>query len=173
MTLEESQYNKDQLDFLNQFYRKIRNWEEEATTDISVHSFLENMEAELESGEMGSLQQDAEVGPDVVKVMTVHGSKGLEFKYVFITNLVHLRFPSTERRDPITMPEEFIKEQLPTGDAHLQEERRLFYVALTRAKQAVYLTWAKDYGGASKKKPSRFIDEIKISSTILSYQKTA
>jgi len=171
LTLEESQYNKDQLDFLNQFYRKIRNWEEEATTDISVHSFLENMEAELESGEMGSLQQDAEVGPDVVKVMTVHGSKGLEFKYVFITNLVHLRFPSTERRDPITMPEEFIKEQLPTGDAHLQEERRLFYVALTRAKQAVYLTWAKDYGGASKKKPSRFIDEIKISSQEISSQK--
>jgi len=164
LTLEQNQYNKEQLHFLNQFYRKVRAWEEEAIQSASVHDFLELIEMELESGELGALQYDAEAGPDVVKVMTVHGAKGLEFKYVFVTNLVHLRFPSTERRDPIEVPEEFIKEELPSGDAHLQEERRLFYVALTRAKQAVYLTWAKDYGGAREKKPSRFIDEIEIAS---------
>ena len=163
LTLEETQYTREQLNFLNQFFRKIRSWEEEAL-DTSVHQFLEQMDMELESGEQGSMQQDADAGPDAIKVMTIHGSKGLEFKYVFITNLVHLRFPSTERRDPIAMPEEFIKEQLPTGNAHLQEERRLFYVALTRAKQAVYLTWAKDYGGMRERKPSRFIEEIKIAS---------
>jgi DNA helicase-2/ATP-dependent DNA helicase PcrA len=96
--------------------------------------------------------------------MTVHGSKGLEFKYIFVTNMVHLRFPSTSRKDPIEIPEEFIKEDLPTGDAHLQEERRLFYVALTRAKRGVYLTLAKDYGGTREKKPSRFIEELNIAS---------
>ena len=117
---------------------------------------------------MGAMQYDAEAGPDVVKIMTVHGSKGLEFKHVFITNLVHLRFPSTERRDPIEVPDIFIKETLPQGDAHLQEERRLFYVALTRAKESVYLTWAKNYGGALDKKQSRFIEELKLASTIIS-----
>ena len=161
LTLEESQYTREQLNFLNQFFRKMRSWEEEAL-DSSVHEFLRTMDMELESGEQGSMQQDTEAGPDAIKVMTIHGSKGLEFKYVFITNLVHLRFPSMERRDPISVPEEFIKEQLPTGDAHLQEERRLFYVALTRAKSAVYLTWAKDYGGARERKPSRFVEEIDI-----------
>jgi DNA helicase II / ATP-dependent DNA helicase PcrA len=164
LTIEENQYNRDQLHFLNQFYRKLRTWEEEVVEGGSVHDFLETIDMELDSGEMGALQYDAEAGPDVVKVMTVHGSKGLEFKYIFITNLVHLRFPSTQRRDPIEMPEEFIKEDLPTGDAHLQEERRLFYVALTRAKQGAFLTWAKDYGGAREKKPSRFIEEINIAS---------
>ena len=162
LTIEQNQYNSDQLHFLNQFFKKIRNWEEESIADSSVHKFLENLEMEIQSGEMGALQFDAESGPDVVKVMTVHGAKGLEFKYVFITNLVHLRFPSVERRDPIEIPEKLIKEELPKGDAHLQEERRLFYVAMTRAKAKVYLTWAKNYGGASSKKPSRFIDEIKI-----------
>jgi len=159
LTLETNQYNKDQLYFLNQFYKKVRNWETEAIS-ASLHEFLAMMNWELESGEQGSLEYDEEAGPDVVKVMTVHGAKGLEFKYVFVTNLVHLRFPSIQRRDAIAMPEAFIKETLPQGDAHLQEERRLFYVALTRAKEAVYLTGAKDYGGAQTKKPSRFIDEI-------------
>ena len=164
LTIEQNQYNTDQLHFLNQFFRKVRTWEEESIEDTSVHNFLETLDMEMQSGEMGAMQFDAEAGPDVVKVMTVHGAKGLEFKYVFITNLVHLRFPSTSRRDPIEMPEQFIKEDLPSGDAHLQEERRLFYVAMTRAKEAVYLTWAKNYGGSTTKKPSRFIDEIKIAS---------
>jgi len=163
LTIEETQYTREQLHFLNQFFKKIRTWEEE-NQGLGLHDFLEMMELELESGEQGALQLDAEAGPDVVKVMTIHGAKGLEFKYVFITNLVHLRFPTTERRDPIEMPQDFIKETLPSGDAHLQEERRLFYVALTRAKSAVYLTWAKDYGGAREKKPSVFLSEIDIKS---------
>jgi len=162
LTIEQTAYNQEQLNYLNQFYKKVRAWEEEALQGATVHEFLQAFDLELESGEAGSLAQDTEEGPDVVKVMTVHGAKGLEFKYVFVTNLVHLRFPSTERRDPIELPEEFIKEKLPTGDAHLQEERRLFYVALTRAKQAVFLTLAKDYGGQRQKKPSQFLAELNL-----------
>ena len=162
LTIEDSQSNKEQLDFLNQFFNELREWEEESLGTESIHNFLEKMEMKLESGELGSIQYDIESGPDVVKVMTIHGSKGLEFKYVFITNLVHLRFPSIEKKDPIEMPLEFIKEELPKGDAHLQEERRLFYVALTRAKESVFLTYAEDYGGIRKKRPSRFIEEINI-----------
>ena len=162
LTIEDSQKNKEQLDFLNQFFKELKEWEEESLNSDSIHNFLETMSLKLESGELGSIQYDAESGPEVVKVMTVHGSKGLEFKYVFITNLVHLRFPSIERKDPIEIPLELIKETLPEGDAHLEEERRLFYVALTRAKEEAFLTYAEDYGGSRKKKPSRFITEIEI-----------
>ncbi len=161
LTLEENQYNHEQLNFLQQFFKKVRTWEEE-TLSRSLAEFLEMMALELEAGETGALSIDTEAGPDAIKIMTVHASKGLEFKYVFITNLAHLKFPSTERQDPIELPLQFIKEQLPQGDAHLQEERRLFYVALTRAKIAVYLTYAKDYGGVRERKASRFINEVNL-----------
>jgi len=96
----------------------------------------------------------------MLKIMTIHAAKGLEFKYVFIPNLVDRRFPTNERKDPILLPDELIKEILPEGDIHLEEERRLFYVAMTRAKHGLYLTSAEDYGGARKKKLSRFLSEL-------------
>ena len=162
LTIEDSERNREQQNFLTQFFKELREWEEEALGKESIHDFLDTMEMKLESGELGSIQHDTESGPDVVNVMTVHGSKGLEFKFVFIVNLVHLRFPSTEKRDPIELPLDLVKEILPEGDAHLQEERRLFYVALTRAKERVFLTLAEDYGGARKKKLSRFLEELGI-----------
>ncbi len=92
--------------------------------------------------------------------MTIHGSKGLEFDYVFLPNLVDKRFPTIERSDPIALPEDLIKEILPEGDAHLQEERRLFYVAMTRAREGVFFLGSSDYGGSRSKKPSRFLFEL-------------
>ncbi|MCX6738405.1 MAG: PD-(D/E)XK nuclease family protein, partial [Candidatus Parcubacteria bacterium] len=101
-------------------------------------------------------------GPDAVKIMTIHSAKGLEFKYVFITNLVDKRFPTIERKEEIELPEKLVKEIVPTGDVHLQEERRLFYVAMTRAKRGLFFTSAEDYGGARKKKISRFLQEMNL-----------
>jgi len=115
---------------------------------------------ELESGEEGKLEFDPDQGPDMVKVMTIHGAKGLEFKYVFLVSMVDKRFPSIERKNPIELPDELIKDIKPEGDVHLQEERRLCYVAITRAKQAIYFTSADDYGGQRKKKLSRFLIEL-------------
>jgi len=88
--------------------------------------------------------------------MTVHSAKGLEFKYVFVANLAHRKFPSDQKSDPIPLPSKLVKEVLPEGDFHLQEERRLFYVALTRAKRGLFLTWAEDYGGKQIKNISFF-----------------
>ncbi|MBI5728144.1 MAG: ATP-dependent helicase, partial [Candidatus Magasanikbacteria bacterium] len=93
-------------------------------------------------------------------VMTVHGAKGLEFPHVFLVNLVEDRFPTRSRGERIEIPLPLIKEQLPSGDSHYQEERRLFYVALTRAKENVYLFSAANYGGVRQKKISRFLAEL-------------
>jgi DNA helicase-2/ATP-dependent DNA helicase PcrA len=101
-----------------------------------------------------------EQGPDVIKVMTIHGAKGLEFKYVFLVNMVDKRFPSTERKDQIELPDKLIKDIKPKGDVHLQEERRICYVAMTRAKEGLYFTSAEDYGGTRRKKLSRFLVEM-------------
>jgi len=81
-----------------------------------------------------------------VNVLTVHKAKGLEFEAVFMVSLVADRFPGRERREKIPFPEELLKESLPPEDSYLEEERRLFYVAMTRAKKFLYLTWARDFG---------------------------
>lgn len=149
---------KNGISHLNQLARKLQQFEQ-ANEDKSVRNFIAQIDLNLEAGEEGSLENDKEEGPDAVKIMTVHAAKGLEFKYVFLVNLVALRFPTTERSEAITLPDELVKEIIPEGDIHLEEERRLFYVAITRAKEGLFLTSADDCGGGRAKKPSRFLFE--------------
>jgi DNA helicase-2/ATP-dependent DNA helicase PcrA len=85
---------------------------------------------------------------DVVSLMTAHNAKGLEFPVVFVTGLEDGLFPHSNSFDS------------PAG---LEEERRLFYVSLTRAREEAYLSFAaqrRRYGGAIPSFPSRFIREI-------------
>ena len=96
---------------------------------------------------------------DAVHILTIHKAKGLEFPVVFMVSLVSDKFPSRARGDPIPLPDALMKDLLPSGDFHLQEERRLFYVGMTRAKRDLYLTSGQDYGGARPRKASRFVLE--------------
>jgi len=148
-----------EIDFLVQFYKKIKGFEENSI-DFSLKNFLTQLEMEIESGEQGKMEFDPNEGPDTIKIMTIHSAKGLEFKYVFVVSLVDKRFPSIGRKDPIEIPDELAKEKAPEGDIHLQEERRLFYVAMTRAKKGLFLTSALNYGGKTNKKPSLFLKEL-------------
>ncbi len=103
----------------------------------------------------------AEVDPDAdaVAVLTVHKAKGLEFPVVFMTGLVDGRFPARTRRDPLALPADLVHETLPEGDAHVQEERRLFYVGMTRARDELVLSHAGDYGGRRARRVSQFVLE--------------
>ncbi len=127
--------------------------------DSHVAHFLEHFTMILDSGDRGDFEQP-ESTADAIQILTVHSAKGLEFKYVFVVNLVEERFPTRTKGGDIEIPTELIKEQLPEGDSHYQEERRLFYVAVTRAKERLYFSSANDYGGARAKKVSRFLAEI-------------
>ncbi len=151
----------EQNELLRQFYARLRKYEA-AADDKTLHHFLLEFEHERQAGEVGALSPDQEAGPDVVNVMTVHASKGLEYKYVFLVNLVEQRFPSQKRSEPIPIPEDLIPESLPESDQHLAEERRLFYVGLTRARHSVFLMSADDYGGTRKRKISRFVSELNL-----------
>ena len=95
-----------------------------------------------------------------VQILTTHGAKGLEFNYVFIVNLVNQRFPTSKRRDPFELPQDLTNEIYPEGDYHMQEERRLFYVAMTRARKGLFLTYSDQYEGNKTWKASPFIKEI-------------
>ena len=103
----------------------------------------------------------AEPDPDIaaVSVMTVHKAKGLEFPVVVIPGLVAGRFPSTTRRAPLAMPDSLLQTPVADSDPHLPEERRLFFVAMTRARDELILTHAADYGGARARRISPFVLE--------------
>ena len=153
------QKKEKELVSLNEFFRRVKEFEEE-TSEGRLHDFLLQVEQEREAGAPDKKNLTAEEDPESVKIMTVHAAKGLEFSYVFLVGLVNQRFPSSQKREAIPFPTELVQEKLPEGDLHLQEERRLFYVAMTRAKKGLFFTWADDYGGVRKKKPSRFLREM-------------
>jgi DNA helicase-2/ATP-dependent DNA helicase PcrA len=109
------------------------------------------IEALLENAALASDQDDLEKDEDAVKLMTVHASKGLEFEYVFVAGLEQDLFPFKHmNEDDMSQAEE-------------EEERRLFYVALTRAKKKLYLSYTiirTIYGAQRISVPSEFIGDI-------------
>lgn len=115
--------------------------EEGEVGDKSLGAYLQNISLLTD-------QDQKEVNPDVVKLMTIHAAKGLEFPVVFVGGMEETLFPNTMS---INTREE------------LEEERRLFYVAITRAKHKLWLTYAKDryrFGNLQQNEPSRFLNEL-------------
>lgn len=110
---------------------------------VTLSQYIENFTL-LSSAEKG---EDGEEGNNRISLMTVHSSKGLEYPYIYIAGLEENLFPSGG-------------DLLPCD---IEEERRLFYVALTRAKKEVTLSYASTrhrYGKEENNLPSRFIKEI-------------
>ncbi len=139
------------------FFDKIKefiNLAQNETTRAFVE-YLETMRASGDDPSTAAFDPDT----DAVNILTVHAAKGLEFPTVFMVGLVDDRFPSRERSEPIGLPDDIVKEVLPSGDYHIQEERRLFYVGSTRAKDSLYYTWSHDAGGKRMKKVSPFVLE--------------
>jgi len=124
----------------------------------NVREFVSHLDALMDAGDDPAVAE-ADTETPAVHVVTVHKSKGLEWPIVFMVDCVQNKFPSTRRSDPLEIPPGLIKDVLPTGDFHEQEERRLFYVGMTRAKERLYLTSAEDMGGKRKWKVSQFVLE--------------
>lgn len=132
---------------VQELFNSIKEWTESPS----------NEDGELGDKTLGSyLQQitlltdadDDKENTDVVKLMTIHAAKGLEFGCVFVGGIEETLFPNAMS---INTREE------------LEEERRLFYVAVTRAKQRLWLTYANSryrFGQLVQNEPSRFIDEM-------------
>lgn len=155
--------NKDQVEAqikiqnIAKFFEKIKEFENVAQAD-STAQFIEYLEAIRSAGDdPATVEFDPDL--DAVNVMTVHGAKGLEFPVVFMVNLVSDRFPSRSRAEAIEVPQGLIRESLPAGDWHQEEERRLFYVGITRAKDLLFFTSSRDVGGKRAKKISPFVLE--------------
>src|SRR3990167_1840471 len=170
--LEDSSLLKKIVDFKTQieehqalnmtkFFDRLKTYE--AThQDASVFAVVDYLDLAMAMAESPLAAEIDWSANDAVNILTVHSAKGLEFPVVFLVNLIEGRFPSRERREQIPIPDELIreKETLPEGDFHLQEERRLFYVGITRAEKKLIYSVANFYGeGKRERKMSPFIGE--------------
>lgn len=122
----------------------------------AIKEFVDN--PETENNQIGAFLQDIALltdqdtnkaeGDDVVTMMTIHMAKGLEFPYVFIVGMEEDLFPS---------------QMMLSSRADLEEERRLFYVAITRSKKKLWLSYALNryrFGRLKTCEPSRFLEDI-------------
>jgi DNA helicase-2/ATP-dependent DNA helicase PcrA len=111
--------------------------------------------------EAGDDPATADIDPDAdaVAVVTIHKAKGLEWPVVYMVGLVDGRFPARGRREQLAVPDALLRGTFPTGDAQVQEERRLFYVGMTRARDELVLSHALDYGGKRTRRVSLFVLE--------------
>jgi DNA helicase-2/ATP-dependent DNA helicase PcrA len=139
------------------FFEMVRAYGAVAEHD-RVPAFVEHLELMREAGDDPAVAE-ADRDEDAVHVLTVHKAKGLEFPVVFIVGCAEERFPVRRRSRRLDLPAALEKEAPAGGDAHLQEERRLFYVAMTRARDELVLTSAADYGSGRPRKVSRFVVE--------------
>ena len=144
---------------ISNFFNKLKVFESEHE-DASVFAVIDYINMSMELGESPLISKTDISSFNAVNILTVHSAKGLEFPIVFLVNLTEERFPTRHQKETISIPEDLIKEILPIGNYHVEEERRLFYVGLTRAKDKVFLSAAKFYGeGKRQRKISRFVME--------------
>jgi len=139
------------------FFEKVRRFSQVADND-SVYAFARHLDLLQQVGD-NPATAEAELEEDAVNVLTVHKAKGLEFQVVFMVSLIADRFPGRGRKEKIPVPDALLKEKLSEEEGGIREERRLFYVGMTRAKRLLYLTWARDYGLKRLKKVSPFVLE--------------
>lgn len=131
--------DRSRIDNINEFISSAAEYEEE-NPDDTIFDYLENL----------SLLSDLDKTEDKdnsVSLMTMHAAKGLEFPIVFVVGLDEGLFPGKRSID----------------EGNVEEERRLFYVGITRAREKLFLTSSKsrrNYGKPIFYKPSRFVDEI-------------
>jgi DNA helicase-2/ATP-dependent DNA helicase PcrA len=119
---------------LAQLWQVACDFEEDEQGD--VHDFLDYLKWAEQVGAITLEQPNA----DGVNLLTAHSAKGLQFQVVIVVSLSERRFPKGDKKKRFVLPQELSKEIQPPPDAHTQEERRLMYVAMTRAANRLYLS---------------------------------
>jgi DNA helicase-2/ATP-dependent DNA helicase PcrA len=149
--------NEARVRNIARFFETVKAYGDVAEHD-RVPAFVAHLDLLREAGDDPAVAE-ADPDEDAVQVLTVHKAKGLEFPVVFLVACAEEKFPVRRRAEPLELPSELTRETLAGGDPHLHEERRLFYVAMTRAQDQLLLTSAADYGTTKARKLSRFVVE--------------
>ncbi len=140
--------------YIESFRKFLQEWEKKSET-AKLREFMEYFRYFREAG--GQIEApEPENARHAVRMMTVHAAKGLEFPVVFVVSVAPQRFPHREQESLIQFPDELRKGPEPPANIHLQEERRLFFVAMTRARERLYVSSVARRG----RKPSAFVDDL-------------
>ncbi len=124
-------------DYVKRLADFVKEWEDKSDTR-KLPEFIDYLDYFEQANGAVCLEDDAP--GDAVRLMTVHGAKGLEFSHVFVLRVNKNKFPQPERPHVFEFPAALMKEGAPEEQFHNQEERRLFYVALTRAEDRLTIT---------------------------------
>ena len=154
----ESGLSPEDRKYFSRLAEFIHEWQLKSDTQ-RLKELVEYLDYFAQAGGSINLEQE---GGDAVQLMTVHAAKGLEFEHVYVLRLVQGGFPAKEQRRLFEFPPELMKEELPEQSFHVQEERRLFYVAITRARQRLTLSTVEN----KRSKPSVFLDDILMDATL-------
>jgi DNA helicase-2/ATP-dependent DNA helicase PcrA len=132
----------------------------ETSVDRSLEAYMRRLDLVLLSQEDERPAEVEGVG-DAIQVMTIHQAKGLEFEAVFVPGLVEGRLPQSGRSPRFELPAAVLEPLVRGKEDVIAEERRLLYVAMTRARRLLYLTRASHYEGGRRWRDSRFLEEVK------------
>ena len=163
LTAEESAESLERVQNLNKLFGIVARVGPLLKRD-RVTAFIEHLDLLIEMGD-DPAAAEIESDDDAVGLMTAHGAKGLEYQVVFIVHLVEQRFPPYRRGEDLEFPPELKPKShvdaavSDPSDEHYREERRLFFVGMTRAEDRLVLTHAADYGGRRSTRLSRFVAE--------------
>lgn len=150
----------DILNKLNRLFKELAEYNQ-SNKGLTLGDFFDKLE---EHGEKLQIKaNDIQRDENAVQLMTAHGSKGLEFEHVFITNCTDGDWGNARSRDLIKFPPGVIKFSDITKLEKNEDARRLFYVAMTRAKKELHISYSHEYfvqNGSKTKLPSVFINEI-------------
>jgi DNA helicase II / ATP-dependent DNA helicase PcrA len=132
----------------------------ENVADRSLSAYMHHLELVLLSGE-DEEPAPVETANDAIHVMTIHQAKGLEFEVVFVPGLVEGRLPQSGRSPLFELPAAVLEPLVRGREDVVAEERRLLYVAMTRARRHLFLTRASHYEGGRRWRDSRFLEEVR------------
>ena len=150
--------NSRNIQLLNQFFEFAQEFNK-IYPDNSIEDFTEYL-----SFASNFEIEEKNLDEQAITISTVHGVKGMQYPVVIIPDVIEHRLPTKFQKDKFSIPQDLlkgVKSRFDEKELHIQEERRLFYVAITRAKEKLIITYAKRYGeNKTDSKPSRFLTEI-------------
>ena len=129
--------------------------------NLNLEQFIKDLDLLTETG-VKLLEQPLEQDNNAVQLLTAHKAKGLEFSYVFLVQCYDKHWGNKTQRDLLKLPTEIVyhAEKINDKKDPNEEERRLFYVAMTRAKKELFITHAKEYKEGREVVPSQFVTEL-------------